>query len=232
MNEKLPLVSVVVITKNEEKNIENCLKSVLNQTYPNDRIEIIVVDNNSTDRTKEIAEQYTAKVFNRGPERSAQRNFGAQQAQGRYYFYLDADMALGDNVIRECVKKFENCQLVGLYIPEIVTGNGLWAKARGFERSFYNATAVDCVRFVFLKDFLAVNGFDETMSGTEDWDFDKKIRAGGRGDIIKSAIYYNEANFNLKKYLTKKAYYAKSFRRYIAKWGKNDRDTKKQFGFY
>ena len=232
MNEKLPLVSVVVITKNEEKNIENCLKSVLNQTYPNDRIEIIVVDNNSTDRTKEIAEQYTAKVFNRGPERSAQRNFGAQQAQGRYYLYLDADMALGDNVIRECVKKFENRQLVGLYIPEIVTGHGLWAKARGFERSFYNATAVDCVRCVFLKDFLAVNGFDETMSGPEDWDFDKKIRAGGRVDIIKSAIYHNETNFNLKKYLTKKAYYAKSFRRYIAKWDKNDRDTKKQFGFY
>ncbi|MBU4299200.1 glycosyltransferase [Patescibacteria group bacterium] len=53
-----PLVSVVITTKNEEKNIENCLKSILNQTYPRDKIEIIVVDNNSSDRTKEIVQTF------------------------------------------------------------------------------------------------------------------------------------------------------------------------------
>jgi len=44
-------------------------------------IEIIVVDNNSTDRTKEIAARYTEKVYNFGPERSAQRNFGVGQVR-------------------------------------------------------------------------------------------------------------------------------------------------------
>ena len=73
----LPLVSVIVTTKNEEKNIANCLKSIKNQTYKN--IEIIVVDNNSDDRTKEIAGKYTDKVFNHGPERSALRNLGAER---------------------------------------------------------------------------------------------------------------------------------------------------------
>ncbi|MBU4481653.1 glycosyltransferase [Patescibacteria group bacterium] len=53
-----PLVSVVITTKSEEKNIENCLKSILNQTYPRDKIEIIVVDNNSSDRTKEIVQTF------------------------------------------------------------------------------------------------------------------------------------------------------------------------------
>lgn len=42
-----PLISVIVPTKNEEKNIKNCLESILKQTHPHDKIEIIVVDNNS-----------------------------------------------------------------------------------------------------------------------------------------------------------------------------------------
>ena len=71
---KLPLVSVVITTRNEEKNIENCLMSIQEQTYKH--IEIIVIDNNSSDKTKELSKQYTNKVFNQGPERSAQRNYG------------------------------------------------------------------------------------------------------------------------------------------------------------
>ena len=70
------ILSVIITTKNEEKNIANCLKSIKAQNYPHDKIEIIVVDNNSKDRTKEIAARFTDKVYNFGPERSAQRNYG------------------------------------------------------------------------------------------------------------------------------------------------------------
>ncbi|MEK9871049.1 MAG: glycosyltransferase, partial [Gammaproteobacteria bacterium] len=59
----LPLISVVVTTKNEEKHIGNCLASIAAQDYPADRLEIIVVDNDSDDKTKEIARKYTDKVF-------------------------------------------------------------------------------------------------------------------------------------------------------------------------
>ena len=69
-----PTVTIVVTTKNEEKNIESCLESIANQTW--EFTEIIVVDNFSTDRTTEIAKRYTNNVFTVGPERSAQRNFG------------------------------------------------------------------------------------------------------------------------------------------------------------
>ncbi|MCK4781671.1 glycosyltransferase [Candidatus Parcubacteria bacterium] len=228
-----PLVSVVITTKNEEKNIENCLKSILQQNYLYDKIEIIVVDNDSGDKTKEIAKRHTDKVFNKGPERSAQRNFGANKAQGKYYLYLDADMILSKNVVEECVDKLERDKdIIALYIPEIIIGDGFWPKVRCFERSFYNATVIDCVRFIRIKDFLIVQGFDESMSGPEDWDFDKKIRNRGKVDIAKSVIYHNEGEFNLRNYLKKKAYYIQSFDKYIAKWGKNDRDIKKQLGFY
>ena len=80
-----PLVSIVVTTKNEEKNIENCLNSIKNQNYPQNKIEIIVVDNNSIDKTKQIALRYTDKVYNFGPERSAQRNFGVKKSKWKVY---------------------------------------------------------------------------------------------------------------------------------------------------
>ena len=118
------LVSVIVTTKNEEKNIGNCLESIKAQTYLQDKMEIIVVDNSSTDKTKEIARKYTdnpsrnsfapvdsststgqafhgVKVYNWGPERSAQRNFGIRQAKGKYVLYSDEDMVLFENVIFE-----------------------------------------------------------------------------------------------------------------------------------
>ena len=58
-----PRVSIVITTKNEEKNIENCLLSIKEQTYSN--IEIILVDNNSKDKTIEIALNFTRKIFNK-----------------------------------------------------------------------------------------------------------------------------------------------------------------------
>jgi glycosyltransferase involved in cell wall biosynthesis len=80
-----PLVSIIITTKNEEKNIGNCLESILRNIELKDyrNIEIIVVDNNSTDQTKEIARKYTKKVYKFGPERSAQRNLGAKKARGK-----------------------------------------------------------------------------------------------------------------------------------------------------
>jgi len=179
-----PLVSVVVAIKNEEKHIGNCLQSIKLQTYPQDKIEIIVVDNNSTDRTKEISQKYTAKVFNKGPERSAQRNFGMiEKSQGKYVLFVDGDMTLSSTAIERAVVKLESSDLLALYIPEIVLGNSFWSRVRRFERSFYDGTIIDCVRIIRKDIFQKVGGFDLQMTGQEDWDLDKKIRKLGVVDV-------------------------------------------------
>lgn len=236
----MDMVSVIITTKNEEKNIKNCLESIKSQTYLSNLcnqsteqsvVEIIVVDNSSTDRTKEIARRYTDKVYNFGPERSAQRNFGVKQASGKYILYLDADMILSGNIISECVEKSREEGLVALYIPEKIVGNGFWVRVRNFERSFYNATAIDCVRFVRRDKFLEIDGFDENLTGPEDWDFDRRIKKVGKAGIINAPIYHNEGTFNLKKYLRKKTYYSKDFKKYIEKWGEKDKIVRKQLGF-
>ncbi len=226
------LASVIITTQNEERHIDNCIESIKNQSYPEDGIEIIVVDNNSTDRTKEIAKKYTEKVYNLGPERSTQRNFGIKQSSGRYVLYLDADMILSKEIIAECIEKCERADNIALYIPERIIGQGFWIKVRDFERSFYNATCIDCVRFVRRDKFLEIGGFDESLTGPEDWDFDRRIRQVGPVGIVEAPIYHNEGGFNFNKYLSKKAYYACSFQKYIDKWGKNDAVIRKQFGFW
>lgn len=63
-----PLVSVIIPTKNSKKIIETCLRSISRQTYPN--IEVIVVDNYSSDGTIEIADKLGAKVFQLKAERA------------------------------------------------------------------------------------------------------------------------------------------------------------------
>jgi len=225
-------VSVIIATKNEERHIPNCLQSVKRQSHPQDRLETIVVDNNSIDKTKSIASQYADHVFNWGPERSAQRNFGISHAIGKYILYLDADMVLSKGVISECVYKCENEGAIGLYIPEKIVGKGLWIKVRDFERSFYNATCIDAVRFVLRKAALKAGGFDECLTGTEDWDFSRRLKGGARVDIIKNPLYHNEEMFNFRGYFRKKNYYAKSFAKYSNKWHQDDEVVKKQLGFY
>jgi len=234
------LISIIITTRNEERNIEACLRSILAQTYPRENIEIIVADNNSTDGTKQIINEFSEglaplnlKIFNRGPERSAQKNFGVEKSKGGWFLHLDADMTLGENVVKECVKKIsEDENIIALYIPEKIIGRGFWGKVRNFERSFYDGTVIDAARFIRKDKFLKAGGFDEKLYACEDWDLDKRIKKLGKVGIIQAVLYHNEEEFSLKKYLAKKEYYSKNVDVYIKKWGKNDPDVKKQFGFY
>jgi glycosyltransferase involved in cell wall biosynthesis len=179
-------VSVVVTTKNEEKNIENCLKSIQLQTWTN--IEIIVVDNNSSDKTKELSRTYTELVFDKGPERSAQRNHGLIDiATGTFGMFIDADMILTSNLLESCVEKLMSEDLKALHIEEIVLGRGRLARIRRFERSFYSGTCIDGVRFFRLEDFRSISGFDASLPpGPEDWDLDMRFRKIGKLGLVSA----------------------------------------------
>ncbi len=178
-----PLVSVIVTTKNEEKNIGMCLKSIKCQSYRN--IEIIVVDNYSGDKTKEIAGRYTDLVYDKGDGMAAQRNYGVGVCGGEYIIYVDADMILAPFTIESCVGVFKSNPLItGLYIPEIIIGRRLWSKIRRFERSFYDATVIDAVRFIKKDVFIKAKGFDESFSPFADWDFNRKISVLGEPELL------------------------------------------------
>ncbi len=230
MKKSFPLVSIVIATKNEEQNIRKCLLSLKRQFYK--PIQIIVVDNNSKDKTVKVAKKYTSDVYTAGPERSTQRNFAAKKiAKGKYLLFLDSDMTVSKNMILACVMRLEkNENVAGLYIKENVVGSSFWSKVRRFERSFYDGTVIDGLRFFQRNIFLKSGGFDERLYACEDWDLDKRMKKYGRTDFISQPIYHNESKFDLKKYLDKKGYYSVNFNVYIRKWGKNDPDIRRQFG--
>lgn len=221
-----PLVSIIVTTKNSESTVEECLLSIKEQTYS--PLEMIVIDNHSSDRTIKIAKKYTQHIFQIGPERSTQRNMGIKKAKGEYVLFLDSDMYLNHEVVAECVKIIKDKTIKGIYIPEKIESNSYWIKVRNFERSFYNQTVVDAVRFISKKNAEAIGGFDETLFAGEDWDFDKRIRKLGKTGISTSCLFHNEMNFSISEYLRKKAYYAPNLDVYRNKW-KNDSEVQKQF---
>lgn len=124
-----PTVSVVVITKNEERNIERCLRSV---QWADERI---VVDAESTDRTVELAKAFTPYVFVRPwPGYGPQKNIAMDQARGDWILILDADeqvpAALAEE-IRARIAGAEAEGLVGFEIPRRNVFYGRWIRGGG-----------------------------------------------------------------------------------------------------
>ena len=226
-------LSVVISTRNEAANIANCIRAF--DAFRSD-VEIIVVDNRSTDDTKAIAAALGATVLDKGPERCAQRNLGWQTARADWVIVLDADMILPTETIEEILARVSGESADGLkayWIPEVRTGRGLRTKARNFERSFYDGTCIDALRLFHRSVLEATGGYDETLiAGGEDWELDIRILAtGAKCAVLKHHLIHNEKQLTLKRTLEKKAYYTKSMVEYQAKW-KGHPALKRQFGLW
>lgn len=210
---KYPKVSVLVHTRNSIRTIDKHLESITNQSYKN--IEIVVVDNFSTDGTLEIARKYTKFIYSYGPERSAQRNYGANKSSGEYLLVPDSDMILSKHVVSACVDlMMKNSFLKAVIIPERSIGEGFWAKCKELERSYYEGVDwMEAARFFEKKIFDKMGGYDERNTGTEDYDLPQRIRRKfGDKSIgrIKEYIYHDEGKLTFWHSIQKKFYYSKS----------------------
>lgn len=217
MNVK-PLISVIITTKNSAQTLQPLLKSIKEQTYQN--IEVVVVDNPKTsDNTREIAVKYGTRVFVKGPERSAQRNFAAKKAQGEYLLILDSDMILTKSVISECVQKIQsNNQIGAIILLEKSFGKGFWAKAKAFERKLHEGEDYfEAARFFPREIFWEVGGYDENLTGPEDWDLPQRIAKKYKIGRIKNQILHNEGRPTLLGFARRKYYYGLSAHKYFEK---------------
>lgn len=213
---KKPLVSIIVTTKNSSATLQKLLISIKRQSYKS--FEIVIVDNNSSDNTFQIAKKFTNKIFNIGPERSRQRNYAAKQSIGQYLLVLDADMELTIKVISECVSEIQKDNFAALIIPERSFGKGFWAKVKAWERELNEGESYfEAARF-FKKDiFWKYKGYDEKLTGPEDWDLPKRIAKLENIGRIKSYINHNEGKASVINFAKKKYYYGLSVHRYLKK---------------
>lgn len=116
MNATDPLVSVIIDTYNYSQYIEECIESVLNQTFSTTNMEIIVVDDGSSDNTCEKVSKYKVKIKylykDNGGQASA-LNLGFEQSSGQYIVFLDSDDLMDPGRIEKVLEEFENNDEVG-----------------------------------------------------------------------------------------------------------------------
>lgn len=223
-----PLVSIIIPTLNGAGYLERCLDSVKAQTYSN--IELIVVDNFSTDNTVEIAKRYTNRVLSRGPERSAQVNYGVTQAKGDWVYKIDCDFVLDPEVVAECVAKAaEGFEAVVVHNSPDVRVSWI-ARIRKFEVDMYKYDIThSSARFIRKDVYQAVGGFNETVTAGEDYDFQNKLNRQGykTGFIDAEALHLGEPRSfwrHMKKYYD----YGRDFINYAEH---NEEESKEQLGF-
>ena len=129
-----PNVSVVVPAYNEEKNIENCLDSIFNQDYPENKMEIIVVDDGSTDSTIKIIKKYKkVKILEQNHLGKVEAlNLGSLKSSHEFILTVDADTTIGRNCLKDIVKPFCSKKIGA------TTGNNLVKNKKSLIGNFQN----------------------------------------------------------------------------------------------
>jgi FkbM family methyltransferase len=213
---ELPRVSIVVPTRNSARTLDACLASILQQSYRN--LETIVVDNSSSDATRQIASEHGSLLLTAGPERSTQRNHGARAATGSFLLFVDSDMALQPTVVEDCVAAARS-GAEAVIVPEASFGEGFWARCKRLERSCYvGDDEIEAARFFTRDLFFRLGEFDEELRGPEDWDLSRRAASSGASIArVSSMIRHDEGRLQLRPLLSKKFGYGKSVPSYRRK---------------
>jgi glycosyltransferase involved in cell wall biosynthesis len=195
MQTRTSKVSVVIPTFQEEKYIAATLSKLV-KIKPS--IEIVVVDGGSDDGTVKVAKRFTDKTYQiRERGISKARNYGAKQASGDIVVFLDADVSPPSNFVEKVLETFRNSNVVGATC-RIMPAQPRFTEFVFFQ--FYNLLIRLCAKFkphsrgeflaVRKKDFLMVNGFDESMPCLEDHDLAHRLSKQGKFMFITSLTVY------------------------------------------
>lgn len=194
-NENTSLVSVIIPTYNAERYIQRSLESALNQTYKN--IEIMVIDDGSTDRTADIIKSYQDTriiyLYQENQGQGTARNNGIRNSTGKYITFLDADdFYLPEKVARQVDFLEKSSEYVCVYCnalhfysdsPERLLKKKLQKLPSGdvFQQLLYSSL-INPNTILFRKEVL-INGhmFKEGVYGrySEEWEMYLKIASAG-----------------------------------------------------
>lgn len=185
-----PKISVIVPTFNEEKSIVTCLESLNNQSFPRDDYEIIVVDGNSKDRTRELAEPLADQVFIQTSKKvGGARNDGARAASADIIATTDADCLIPPNWLAVIHEIFENrddiVQLYGTVFPlePGLKHRASLALANTFSRiGYYSRTlyyTLGCNTAFDKEAFLQVGGY-KCIDAGDDLEIAQRLKELGK----------------------------------------------------
>lgn len=214
------MISIVIPAYNAEKTIASTLKALLNQTYPKNQYEIIVVNDGSTDNTKAVVKKFKKvkliEQSHKGP--AAARNLGVKHSKGSIILFTDADCIPDKNWIKNMVEPFKkNPEIVGVSgTYKTLNKNSLIARFVGYEieqrhERMKREKYIDFIgsySAAYKKNiFLQFGGFDEsfpTASG-EDTELSFKIAKHNLKMVFQpKAFVYHKHPDTLLKFLRQK----------------------------
>lgn len=201
-----PFVSVIVPCRNEEEWISKCLDSILANTYPKDRLEILVIDGQSEDRSVEIIQDYVRQhpeiILLQNPRKNlpAALNVGIRHAKGEIIVRMESHSAVGKEYISTAVDWLgkSDADYIGgpfIHTPREPTYGGqalalilahpfgagnAWFRLRVEKPRYVDSAVYGCYR---KKIFDTVGLFNEDLARIEDRDFNFRLRACG-GKIL------------------------------------------------
>lgn len=209
-----PRISIIIPCYNQAHYLGDTIKSALDSDYPN--IEIIIVNDGSTDHTVELAEEFCAKYpniillsqINRGVSHA--RNAGIEIATGKYILPLDGDDLISPNYVPEAINVLENNPNVKVVYCEAVKfdKNRQWPwKLKPFSLESLAKDNMIFVSGIYYKaDWKKVGGYSEDlMKGHEDWEFWIKLLKSG-GEVTKLpfvGFYYRITGESRRKFYRK-----------------------------
>ena len=205
-------ISIVIPVYNASLTLKECLDAIFNSNYKN--FEVIIVSDNSSDNSVEIAKQYQCKVIelpqNKGP--AFARNSGAQEAKGDILLFIDSDVIIDKEALNSLADKFSDSDvnvIQGIYSHEPKYKN----ITTQYQQSFYcyyswhadlkytSSLITNCFA-IRRKIFIELKGFNTNIRGAtcEDEEFGYKlIEKGYKILILRQLIGEHRVNYNLQR---------------------------------
>lgn len=192
------LISVIVPCYNQAQFLDECLQSVLDQTYED--WECLIINDGSPDNTEEVAEKWVEKdsrfkyYFKENGGLSSARNYGIERAEGSWLLPLDADDYISNEYLGLAQKHINDKNVKVIYCNAMKFGEikGKWLLPDFKLENLARDNVIFCSAFFRKCDWIRVEGYDENLRiGLEDWDFWISIlKSGGRVIKIENVCFF------------------------------------------
>ena len=209
---EIPLVSVVVPVRNRPEEIQACLQSLLELDYPKEKLEVLVVDDASTDRTAMVVSGFPVQLIRLAEQRQAPfcRNLGGRKAGGEILAFIDSDCLADPGWLKELVPVFrdpsvgavggkvashyneKNLDRYEQVMSSLSMGN--WPRRSTKKEPFFYVPS--CNLLVRRQAFLKVDGFQEELVVGEDVDLCWRLQDQGQQVEYRPAgtVYHRHRN--------------------------------------